>query len=138
MKGERIIRSLFLPQKYLTGSTEPRRVMDMATLFKILLTVAVVFLCVHVGKKSPSLAGLLATMPLAGLLTMVWLYTDTAGNPRLMEGYARGALWGTVPACLFYIVAFLCFRKGLSLPATLAAGFGVWLIGAAAHQWFTK
>jgi len=109
----------------------------MMTLLKLFMTVAIVFICVHVGKKSPSLAGLLATMPLAGLLTLLWLYTDTKGNPAIITGYARGALWGTLPA-LFYAVAFLCFRKGVSLHVTLAAGFSIWLMGAAFHQWLTK
>lgn len=110
----------------------------MMTLLKLALTVAIVFVCVYVGKRSPSLAGLLATMPLAGLLTLIWLYTDTKGNPAVISGYAKGALWGTVPAALFYAVAFLCFRKGLSLHATLAAGFGIWLVGAAFHQWLVE
>lgn len=110
----------------------------MTPILKVLITLGIVFACVYVGKRSPSLAGLLATMPLAGLLTLVWLYTDTKGDPAIVAGYTRGAMWGTIPAALFYAVAAFCFRKELPLPAVIAAGFVVWGAAAALHQWFTR
>jgi hypothetical protein len=40
-----------------------------------------------------------------------------------------------MPTILFFAAAYLCFRRQLPLPLVLSAGFGVWLAGAAVHQW---
>jgi uncharacterized membrane protein (GlpM family) len=110
----------------------------MHTLLKLALSLAVILLATQIGKRSPSLAGLIATMPLAGLIAMVWLHADTKGDHALMAAYTRGALWGILPSILFYTVALLCFRRQLALPLVLTASFAIWLLGAAVHQWLTR
>ena len=81
------------------------------------------------------MAGLIAVMPLTGLVVLVWLYTEAPGNFNLMTEYTKGALWGIVPSILFFLVALMCFRRQLSLWIVLCASFAVWLIGAFIHQW---
>ena len=98
----------------------------------------IIVICTQIGRKYPSLAGLLATMPLTGMIVLVWLYTDNPGNFVLMEKYTKGALWGIAPSILFFIVAYLCFRRQWGLPIVLSASFGVWLIGATVHQYLLK
>jgi len=107
----------------------------MEFLLKLCVSNAVIILCVQLAKKLPSLAGLVATMPLVGLIVLVWLYTDHRGDSAFMVSYTRGALWGVLPSIAFYLVALFCFSRHLSLPLTLAAGFAVWLAGALIHQW---
>jgi len=34
---------------------------------------------------------------------------------------------------MFFLVAYLCFRRQVALPVTLGAAFAAWLAGAAAH-----
>jgi uncharacterized membrane protein (GlpM family) len=65
---------------------------------------------------------------------LVWLYRENPGNFNLMTEYTKGALWGIVPSVLFFLVAFVCFHKRLSLPIVLCASFAVWLIAAAVHH----
>jgi hypothetical protein len=103
---------------------------------KILVTVAVIVLCAQIGRRYPSLAGLIATMPLTGLLVLMWLYADNPGDKALMVGYTRGVLFGIVPSILFYLTALVCFNRGMGLGATLGVSFGVWLAGAFLHQLF--
>ncbi|MBN1163098.1 MAG: DUF3147 family protein [Candidatus Krumholzibacteriota bacterium] len=110
----------------------------MQTAFKLALSLAVILLCTQIGKRFPSLAGLIATMPLTSLLVLVWLYSDNPDNSRLLENYARGAMWGILPTILFFLVAYWCFRKQFSFTLVLSASFGVWLIGALVHQWFLR
>jgi uncharacterized membrane protein (GlpM family) len=55
-----------------------------------------------------------------------------------MQSFTKGALWGILPSILFYLVAFFCFRRNLSLPIVLVASFGVWLCAAFVHQWILK
>ncbi len=108
----------------------------MDFLFKLLLSNAVIILSVQIGKRFPSLAGLIATMPLAGLIVLVWLYADKRGDFDFMVLYTRGALWGILPSIAFYITALLCFGRHLSLAVVLSASFAVWLVGAVIHQRF--
>jgi len=108
------------------------------TVVKLLISFAIILLCTQIGRKFPSLAGLIAVMPLTGLIVLVWLYTENSGDSEVMITYVEGALWGILPSILFFLVAFFCFKKDLSLPIVLFASFTVWLIGAFVHQWFLK
>ena len=80
------------------------------------------------------MAGLIAVMPLTGLIVLLWLYSDNPSNFQLMTDYTKGALFGILPSILFFLVAFMCFRKQLSLWIVLCASFAVWLIAALIHQ----
>jgi uncharacterized membrane protein (GlpM family) len=106
--------------------------------FKILCSLAIILAAIIIGKKFPSLAGLIAVMPLAGLLILIWLYTDTGGNASIMQEFTKGALWGIIPSILFYLAALWCFKRELPLPQTLGISFCVWLVAAGIHQWFFK
>lgn len=107
----------------------------MQFIIKLLVSNAIILACVFIGKRQPSLGGLIATMPLTSLIVLVWLYTDNPGNYRLLTEYTSGVLWGIIPTILFFIAAYLCFRRQLAFPLVLSAGFAVWLAGAIVHQW---
>ena len=105
---------------------------------KLLISVCVIAFCAQIGRKLPTLAGLIAVMPLTGLIVLIWLYLDNPGNFNLMNEYTKGALWGIVPSVLFFLVAFVCFHKKLSLWIVLCASFAVWLVAAFIHQLLLK
>jgi uncharacterized membrane protein (GlpM family) len=107
-------------------------------IYKLVITNIIIVFCAWVGKRFPTLGGLVATMPLTSLLVLLWLYTDNPGDFRLMTDYTRGVLWGIIPTILFFAAVNLCFRRQLALPLVLSAGFAVWLAGAAVHQWLLK
>ena len=108
----------------------------MQFFIKLFISITIIVICTQVGRKFPALGGLIATMPLTGVIVLVWLYSDNPGNFRLMEGYTKGALWGIAPTILFFITAYVCFHKHVSLSFALSAGFGAWFLGALIHQWF--
>jgi len=110
----------------------------MQTFIKIFLSLAIILAATAIGRRLPSTAGLIAVMPLTGALVLAWVYLENEGNPEIMQAFTKGALWGMLPSVLFYVVAFFCFRKGLSLSMVLIASFGVWLGAAAIHQWLLK
>ncbi len=110
----------------------------MQILIKAVLSVVIILAATAVGKKLPSTAGLIGVMPLAGALVLIWMYLENEGNPKVMQSFTKGALWGILPSILFYLVAFFCFRRNLSLPIVLVASFGVWLCAAFVHQWILK
>ncbi|MFC1781887.1 DUF3147 family protein [Planctomycetota bacterium] len=110
----------------------------MRFFIKLIISVLIITICTGVGKKLPTLAGLIAVMPLTGLIVLVWLYMDNPGNYELMADYTKGALFGILPTILFFLTAFFCFQKRLSLPIVLCAGFTIWILAAAVHQWLLK
>ncbi len=107
----------------------------MRFVIKLLISLCVIAVCTKIGDKLPKLGGLIAVMPLTGLLVLIWLYLDNPGNFKLMSDYTQGALWGIVPSILFFLVAFLCFRKQLALWIVLCTSFAVWVVAAFVHQW---
>jgi uncharacterized membrane protein (GlpM family) len=109
----------------------------MRFLIKLLISVCILVVCYWiVGKyQRATLAGLITVMPLTSLIFLIWLYVDYPGDFNLMADYTKGALWGIVPTILFFLVAFICFRKHLSLWLVLCAGFSVWFVAAFIHQW---
>jgi len=110
----------------------------MQMLIKVVISVAVILAATAIGKRLPSTAGLIGVMPLTGALILVWMYVEHKGDPDVMEGFTKGALWGMLPSLLFFLAAFICFKKHLPLPVVLASGFGVWLGAAVIHQWLLK
>jgi len=105
---------------------------------KALISLTIILTAVAVGKRWPTLGGLIAVMPLSGLLVLVWLHLDSHGDRTVMEGYTRGALFGLLPTAGFFAVALLAVRKGWPLSLVLLAGFAVWGAAALAHQWWLR
>lgn len=110
----------------------------MQIAIKIFLSVVIIVVATAVGKKLPSTAGLIGVMPLTGAIVLVWMYLENKGNPEIMQEFTKGALWGILPSILFFLIAFLCFKKQLSLPIVLLSSFGVWFAAAFVHQWILK
>jgi uncharacterized membrane protein (GlpM family) len=110
----------------------------MQFFIKLLISITIIVFCAQIGRKAPTLAGLIATMPLTGVIVLIWLYSDNPGNFSLMKDYTKGALLGIAPSILFFIAAYLCFLRHISLVLVLFISFGIWLVGAFIHQWFLR
>ena len=105
---------------------------------KLLVSVSIILLCTQIGRRFPTLAGLIAVMPLTGLIVLLWLHNDNPNNFMFMVHYTKGALWGIVPSILFFFVAFVCFYRHQPLWIVLCASFAVWLAAAFVHQWLLR
>jgi hypothetical protein len=87
---------------------------DLRFLARLGVTLAVIVLASHLGRRNPSLGGLLATMPITTLLVLFWLATDAPGDRQLLADFS--------------------FRRGFSLPVSLLAGLVAWSVAAILHQ----
>jgi len=105
---------------------------------KLIITVCVIFACSQIGRKLPTLAGLIATMPITSLLVLLWIYTDNPENTQIMISYSKGALFGIIPSILFFIAAYLCFSNKLSIWLVLPISFASWIVAAIIHQLIVK
>jgi len=107
---------------------------DMEVVVKLLISMAIIIVCTQIGRRFPSVSGLIATMPLVSVIILVWIYSDNPGNFKLMEDFTKAALWGIVPSILFFLVAYACFVKHYPIGIVLSASFATWLLGAFIHQ----
>ncbi len=107
----------------------------MNLFYKLLITNAIILAAATVGKRYPSLGGLIATMPLTSLIVLLWLYSDGAVDHEALVRYTRGVVWGILPSIAFFLTALFCFQRRAPLLVALAASFAVWLAGAALHRW---
>ncbi len=107
----------------------------MQLIIKAAISGCIIALCLVIGKKWPSLGGLIAVMPLTGVFVMVWLYVGQSTDNQKMVRYCQGALWGIIPSVLFFITAYCCFRKTLPLWLVLIISFSVWIVAAFVHQY---
>ncbi len=112
--------------------------MDAKFFIKLLITVAIIIFCSQIGKKAPAFAGLIATAPIMTLIVLLWLWSDKPGDFKLMADFTRGVLWGIIPTAFFFIAAFLCFKRQVSILPTVIFSFAMWLIAAIVHQLILK
>lgn len=106
----------------------------MQLIIKAVLSGCVIALCAVIGKRLPSLGGLIAVMPLTGFFAMLWLYMEKEKKADAMTGYCQGAIWGIIPSILFFITALICFRKELPFWLICVCSFSAWILGAVIHQ----
>ncbi len=52
-------------------------------LVKLALSNLIIIACVLIGKRFPSLGGLIATMPLTSLIVLLWLASDNPVDKRI-------------------------------------------------------
>jgi len=85
----------------------------MYLVVKFLVSAAIVVAISEVGRFSPRLGGLIASLPIVSILGMLWLYADTH-DAQAVAVLSREIFWLVLPSLVLF----------LSLPALLARGFG--------------
>ncbi len=110
----------------------------MQFVIKLALAVLIIVLCAQIARARPTLAGLIAVMPLTGLIVMLWVYSDCQGDAVRMGRYTLGAVWGILPSIVFFGSAYMCFRKGMSLGWVLGVSSMMWILAALVHQYFLR
>ncbi len=110
----------------------------MQVLIKAILSLIIILSATGVARKFPSLGGLIAVMPLTGALVLSWVYVENRGSTDTVQVFAKSAFWGILPTMLFFLAAFICFRRHYSLPATLVISFLAWGAAALVHHMILK
>lgn len=105
---------------------------------KLFVSNLIILLCVWLGKRHPSLGGLIATMPLTSLIVLLWLHHDNPADKVLLPAYVEGVFFGVIPTLLFFGAVWFCLKKGFQFPATLIVSFAVWIAAALLHQLLLK
>ena len=87
-----------------------------------------------IARRYPGWGGLVASLPLVSVLSMLWLYGET----RDAEAVARlslGAFWFFLPSIPMFLVIPALLRAGVGFPATMAIACALTIILYAAMAW---
>jgi len=102
----------------------------LLTVLKAITSLALIFLVGIIAKKYSALAGMIAVMPIIGLLILIWTYVETKGAKDVMVNLTTGAMIGLVPTAIFYIAAFITFSRGMSITPVMLISFAAWGVSA--------
>lgn len=91
---------------------------------KTVITALIVVAVSEVAKRSPLLAGLIASLPLTSLLAIVWLFMDT-GSIENVTNLSRSILLMILPSLVFFVALPLGLNAGFGFPAALTAAIAV-------------
>ena len=95
---------------------------------KTLITAALVVLVSEVSKRSPLLAGLLASLPLVSVLAILWLYVDT-GSSQQVSQLSQGILLMILPSLVFFICLPMSLNLGASFPVAMVVSVALTAAG---------
>ena len=89
--------------------------------FKTVTSAVIIVAVAEIAKRSPLLAGLVASLPLVSVLAIVWLFVDTKSTEQVM-GLSRSILLMILPSLVFFIALPGALKVGLPfVPALLIA-----------------
>jgi hypothetical protein len=85
-------------------------------IIKALISGVLVMIISEVSRRSPGVGGLIASLPLASVLGIIWLWRDTSDIERI-AGHSEATFWFVMPSLPMFLV----------FPAMLRHGMGFWL-----------
>ena len=71
-------------------------------LLKYCLSAAIIAAASEVAKRNTLLGGILTSLPLISVLSMIWLYQDTK-NVQSISQFAYAIFWMVIPSLLLFI-----------------------------------
>jgi len=85
-------------------------------IIKAALSGIIIMIVSEVSRRSPSIGGLIASLPLISILAFIWLWRDTSDTERI-AAQAEATFWYIFPSIPMF----------LALPAMLRNGVGFWV-----------
>lgn len=80
-----------------------------------------------IARRYPGWGGLIASLPLVSVLSMLWLYGETRDSEKV-AALATGAFWFLLPSMPMFLLIPALLRSGLSFLPTMAIACGVTII----------
>lgn len=87
-------------------------------ILKALLSGLLVAAISTVAKRYPGWGGLIASLPLVSVLSMLWLYGETR-DPERVASLSMGAFWFFLPSIPMFLVIPAMLRSGFSFAVTM-------------------
>lgn len=87
-----------------------------------------------IARRYPGWGGLVASLPLVSVLSMLWLYGETR-DAEAVAKLSLGAFWFFLPSIPMFLVIPALLRAGVGFPATMALACALTMVLYAAMSW---
>ena len=87
-----------------------------------------------IAKRYPGWGGLVASLPLVSLLSMLWLYGETRDGEKVAQ-LSIGTFWFFLPSIPMFLVIPIMLRSGYSFPLTMVVAILLTILLYAAMNW---
>ena len=113
---------------------------NLVSLFKVLITALVIVVAAEVAKRSSLLAGLIVSMPLITVLTLIWLYWDTKDIKQVSD-LTNNTLLMILPSLTFFLFFPILLKLNLNfvgsmLIAIISTAICYWLYTIFLNKFF--
>ena len=85
---------------------------------KVFISSAIIVLVSEIAKRDSLLGGLVASIPIISVLSMIWLYIDTSDIDKV-KTLANGILWMIFPSISLFIVLPILINCGIKFYLSL-------------------
>ena len=85
-------------------------------IIKILVSSGIIVIVSEVAKKNTFFAGIIASIPIVSILSMLWLYFET-GDIEKIKNLSNSILWMVIPSLTLFI----------ALPVLIKIGFNFYI-----------
>lgn len=107
--------------------------MNLFVVVKIFITALIVAAVTEISKRSVTIGGLIAAMPILTVIALLWFYFEKRGNLFMAE-FTQSVLAGFPMTVMFFIPTIYMFRKGYNFWLTLFVGLAFLALGAYIQQ----
>ena len=115
-----------------------RQVSGLAQLaVKALVSGVLIAAASEIARRSPGWGGLVASLPLVSLLTMLWLGRDTGDAARIADLALSSTAYVTASLHAFVMLVLL-LRRGIPIPWAILAFIGVGMTGYVLITWLGR
>jgi hypothetical protein len=94
---------------------------------RALLSGIIIALIAVIGRKAPTVAALVASLPLISILGMIWLWRDTS-DAKLLADHAEATFWYVLPSLPMFLLIPAMLRAGTSFWLALGAGVALTIV----------
>ena len=103
-------------------------------LIKAVLSGILVAAISTIARRYPGWGGLVASLPLVSVLSMLWLYGETR-DAEAVAKLSLGAFWFLLPSIPMFLIIPVLLRAGVGFVATMAIACATTMILYAAMSW---
>jgi uncharacterized membrane protein (GlpM family) len=103
-------------------------------ILKAALSGVLVMIISEVARRSPTLGGLIASLPLVSILAVIWLWRDTHDAERI-AAHLQSTFWFVLPSLPMFLAIPVMLRHGLGFGLSLGLGCALTIALYAAAIW---
>ena len=81
----------------------------------------------EIARRSPTLGGLILSLPLVSILAFLWLWRETGDGARI-AALSQSTFWYVLPTLPMFLAIPAMLRNGVGFWPALAAGCGLTLV----------